>query len=60
MARRAKYTAAERRAYATGKAYKLGKEGRRIKFENEKNKAAFRAGYKSPSVAKYPKTGGKA
>lgn len=59
MARRAKYTAAERRAYATGKAYKLGKEGRKIKFKNEKNKAAFRAGYKS-SVAKYPKTGGKA
>ena len=54
MARSRKYTAAQRRAYETGKAYKLGREGRKIKFKNASTRASFQAGYKA-DVSRYEK-----
>lgn len=42
-----RFTAAQRRAYDTGKAYRLGRENKAITFKNEENRASFSAGYKA-------------
>lgn len=58
MARR-KYTSAQRKAYETGKAYRLGREGKAINFRNPANKASFSAGYNSVRLSRYKNARGK-
>ena len=48
------YTDAQKKAYHSGRGYKLGYSDRRIEFKNEENKEAFRAGYRSVDPQKYP------
>lgn len=43
----ARYTQQQRNAYRTGKAYRLGREKKVIKFKNPANKDSFSAGYKA-------------
>lgn len=49
----ARWSRGERKAYQSGKAYKLGLFGKKINFKNEKNRASFQAGYKSMDPSKY-------
>lgn len=53
MAKR-RYTTNQMVAYKTGKAYKLGREGRKINFKSDDMKESFRAGYKA-DISRYPK-----
>ena len=52
---KSQYTAAERKAYVTGKAYRLGRDGRKIRFKSEKNRESFRAGYRAAKSERYEK-----
>ncbi len=49
----AKYSLAEKRAYYSGQGYKLGQQGKAIKFKNEKNRQSFRNGFKSIDANRY-------
>ena len=53
---RAKYTAAQKKAYYSGMGYAACMEGKAIPFKNEKNKESFKAGYKKAKeqVKGYP------
>lgn len=56
MARRSKYSSAEKMAYKTGRAYRLGRECKKINFKNgSKLKDSFQAGYKNAgkNLSKY-------
>ena len=57
MARKSKFTAAQRAAYHAGRGYRAGQNGRKIPYKNQDNLNSFRAGYKSVknTVTKYPK-----
>lgn len=45
-----KYSAAERKAFHMGRAWKAGKEGKRIPCPDEKTKQSFRNGVKDTQV----------
>ena len=53
---KSKYTAAQRRAYHSGQAYRFGQHGKVIVYKNPKNKESFNAGYRSveKKVSKAP------
>lgn len=53
--KKSKYTAAQRKAYATGKAYRLGRDGKKIEFKNEENKKSFQQGYRAGGKTKHKK-----
>lgn len=48
-----KRTPAQKRAYDTGKAYRLGRDEIMIIFKNPANKESFQAGYKAGGKTKY-------
>lgn len=56
MARRKKYTAAQKKAYYSGMGYRAACEGKAIPFKNGENKESFRQGYKKAgkTVKDYP------
>lgn len=47
MARRKRYSKAQKRAYYSGQAYRAGASGKRIRFRNRRNRDSFRSGYRS-------------
>lgn len=53
------YTAAQKKAYVTGKAYRLGREKKVIPFKNVDNKESFRAGYNAVNLSRYDDVGKK-
>ena len=53
------YTAAQKKAYVTGKAYRLGREKKVIPFKNADNKESFRAGYSAVNLSRYDDVGKK-
>lgn len=46
------YSEAEKRAYHGGRAYAVGKAGKRVKLKTEKERKSFSNGVKSIRVAK--------
>ena len=50
MAKKSKYTAAQKRAYYSGQGYRAGYEGKEIPFKSDKNKASFKDGFASVKV----------
>ncbi len=54
-----KYTKAQKKAYHSGKAYRLGRAGRKIKFSNARNRRSFQQGFRSldGKMSRYPKAG---
>lgn len=61
--KKSRYSRAERRAYESGKGYRVARENRGINFKNPKNRASFQAGYAAAgkslkkNSSKYPKLG---
>lgn len=56
MARRKKYTEAQKKAYYSGMGYRAGQKKKHIPFKNKKNLQSFRDGYRAAggTVEKYP------
>lgn len=56
MARKSKYTAAQKKAYYSGMGYRAGQSGKRIPFSNKRNLESFRNGYRAAAgkVNRYP------
>ena len=56
MAKKQKYTAAQKKAYHRGQGYRAGQAGKKIPYKNKENLQAFREGYTSVkvTVSKYP------
>lgn len=56
MAKRKKYTAAQKKAYYSGMGYRAGQKRKQIPFKNEQNLQSFRDGYRAvgSTVDKYP------
>lgn len=56
MAKKQKYSEAQKRAYYSGQGYRAGQESKVIPFKNPKNKESFKQGYRSVKiiVANYP------
>ncbi len=56
MARKSKFTKAQKRAYYSGQGYRAGQFGKAIPFKNDKNKQSFREGYRKAKtiIVKYP------
>lgn len=50
MAKKQKYTAAQKRAFYSGQGYRAGYEGKEIPFKSEKNKQSFKEGFASVKV----------
>ena len=50
MAKKSKYTAAQKRAFYSGQGYRAGYEGKEIPFKSEKNKQSFKEGFASVKV----------
>ena len=50
MAKKSKYTDAQKRAYYSGQGYRAGYEGKEIPFKSEKNKQSFKEGFASVKV----------
>lgn len=50
MARRSKYTRAQKRAFYSGQGYRAGQKGKKIPFKNPKNKQSFVDGYRSVKI----------
>ena len=46
MAKRQKYTEAQKKAYYSGMGYAVAQSGKRIEFKSEVNKESFKAGLK--------------
>lgn len=51
---RVTFSDAQKRAYYSGQGYKLGQQGKAIKFKNEQNRQSFRNGFKSIDANRYP------
>lgn len=47
MAKKSKYTSAQKKAFARGQGYKAAKAGKKIAYKDPKLKKAFRDGYQS-------------
>ena len=50
MAKRSKYTRAQKRAFYSGQGYRAGQKGKKIPFKNKKNLQSFREGYASVRI----------
>ena len=46
MAKKSKYTAAQKAAYYMGKGYALGRANKKIPYKNEEKKSSFAKGYR--------------
>ena len=57
MAKKKKFTAAQKAAYHAGRGYRAGQNGRKIPYRNKDTLNSFRAGYSSVknAVKRYPK-----
>lgn len=59
-AKKSKYTQEQREAFKTGKAYRLGRDGKKIAFKpDSKLKESFDAGYEAGGKGKYKDLDGK-
>lgn len=56
MAKRKRYTNAQRKAYYSGMGYRTAHDGKAIKFDSAATRASFAAGYKNGGkvIAKHP------
>ena len=50
MAKKSKYSQAQKRAYYSGQGYRAAYEGKAIPFKSENNKKSFKEGFKSVKI----------